>query len=277
MRVVLVHRPGEELLTISRDAPELHLFRERPRLDAAVREFDELVDALKSLGVEVVNVNRWRDANQVFVRDAAVVTKAGAILANFGARVRQGEEEVVAGELKRLGVPVVSRVKSPGHFEFGDLLFLRPDAVLLGLSRRSDGCGARQVAALLRRFGAVRRCYVTEVLPPAVHLDMAVNLASEQLAALYPGAVDGAAEEALRAEGYEVVQVPEGDFRNLALNWLAVEPGRVLMVDGYGKNRYTRRLLESFGVDVVSVDISELAKGQGGVRCMTLPVLREER
>ena len=209
LKVVLVHRPGEELLMVSRRAPELHLFRERPRLDVAAREFDELVDALKGLGVKVVNVSGWRDANQVFVRDAAVVTRAGAVLANFGARVRRGEEEVVAEELKRLGVPVASKVRNPGHFEFGDLLFLGPDAVLLGLSERSDERGARQVAALLRRLGAVRRCYVTRVLPPAVHLDMAVNLASEQLAALYPRAVGRAAEEALRAEGYEVVRVPD--------------------------------------------------------------------
>jgi len=79
----------------------------------------------------------------------------------------------------------------------------------------------------------------------------------------------------LRMRGYDIIEVPQNDFKNFAINWLTLRSGRVLFYDGYRVNRFTRRELERRGIDVISVDITEITKGNGGIRCITLPILRE--
>jgi len=274
LRKVLLHKPGAELLLVDPEAPEHFLFKDRPNAVLAIKEFEELVEVFKSFKVDVEVFNEWNDANQVFVRDAAVVTDKGVILANFKARVRRGEEMIVAKVLEGLGIPIIHRMREPGHFEFGDMLFLKPDVVVLGLSNRSDKEGIRQLVKVMKDLGILNKYYVVRVKRPAIHLDMALNIASQDLAAVYDAVLENSVIDILKNEEYEVLSVPEEDFVNLAINWLTVKPGCVIMIDGYEKNRCTRRLLESYGVDVVSVNISELAKGYGGIRCMTLPIKR---
>ena len=274
LRKVLVHKPGAELLMVDPEAPEHFLFKDRPNIILAIKEFEELVETFRSFKVDVEIFNEWNDANQVFVRDTAVITDKGAILANFKARVRQGEERVVAKKLRDIHIPIMYQIKEPGHFEFGDLIFLKPDVVVLGLSNRSDKIGIRQLVNIMRQSGILSRYYVVRVRRPAIHLDMALNIASQDLAAVYNTVLENSIIDILRNEGYEVVSVPKEDFLNLAINWLTVKSDCIVMIDGYKKNRCTRRLLESYGIDVVSVNVSELAKGYGGIRCMTLPIKR---
>ena len=55
-------------------------------------------------------------------------------------------------------------------------------------------------------------------------------------------------------------------------NTLCVRPGVVI---AYDRNRITNRILRSNGIRVLEVPSSELARGRGGPRCMSMPLLRE--
>jgi len=59
---------------------------------------------------------------------------------------------------------------------------------------------------------------------------------------------------------------------NDGANTLAVKPGQVI---SYSCNDRTIRALEDEGIEVLSFVGSELVRGRGGARCMSMPLLRE--
>ena len=55
-------------------------------------------------------------------------------------------------------------------------------------------------------------------------------------------------------------------------NVVALEPGVVV---AYDKNEFTNAQLRKAGIEVISLDGSEIGKGRGGGHCMTCPILRD--
>ena len=56
-------------------------------------------------------------------------------------------------------------------------------------------------------------------------------------------------------------------------NTLCIKPGTIIC---YERNEVTNRLLESRGLNVISIPSAELSRGRGGPRCMSMPLIREE-
>ncbi len=56
-------------------------------------------------------------------------------------------------------------------------------------------------------------------------------------------------------------------------NTLAFAPGEVIV---YERNYVTNRLLKKNGIKVHIMPSSELSRGRGGPRCMSMPLLRED-
>jgi arginine deiminase len=56
-------------------------------------------------------------------------------------------------------------------------------------------------------------------------------------------------------------------------NALAVAPGEVIV---YSRNKVTNKLLEKHGIKLHIIPSSELSRGRGGPRCMSMPLVRED-
>ena len=56
-------------------------------------------------------------------------------------------------------------------------------------------------------------------------------------------------------------------------NTLCIEPGKVVV---YDRNYITNRVLEENGIQVLEMPSSELSRGRGGPRCMSMPLIRED-
>ena len=55
-------------------------------------------------------------------------------------------------------------------------------------------------------------------------------------------------------------------------NTLAIAPGEVVV---YERNYVTNRILEDNGITVHTIPCSELSRGRGGPRCMSMPFVRD--
>lgn len=59
---------------------------------------------------------------------------------------------------------------------------------------------------------------------------------------------------------------------NDGANTLAIAPGEVVV---YSRNHVTNRILEGYGIKLHEIPSSELSRGRGGPRCMSMPLVRD--
>ncbi len=76
----------------------------------------------------------------------------------------------------------------------------------------------------------------------------------------------------IRCGGTSIVDAAREQW-NDGSNTLAVSPGEVIV---YSRNYVTNRILEDNGITVHEIPSSELSRGRGGPRCMSMPLVREK-
>jgi arginine deiminase len=59
---------------------------------------------------------------------------------------------------------------------------------------------------------------------------------------------------------------------NDGANTLCIEPGKVVV---YERNHVTNEMLRKEGIKTLEIPSSELSRGRGGPRCMSMPIYRE--
>ncbi len=227
---------------------------EAPSFERLVVQHRGYVAALREAGltVEVLSVlDGYPDA--YFVEDVAVVVPEVAIVTRPGAAARQGEEghivEVLAARRE------VVRMEAPALLDGGDVL-VADRRVFVGLSGRTNEAGVASLRMTLEPHG-----YRVIAIPVAagLHLKSSVNLVAPETLVVTP-AFAGRPELA----DFEQIIVDEAEA--YAANTLWVND-RVLVAAGFPK---LAGQLRERGLAVVELDMSEVAKMDGGLSCLSL-------
>ena len=232
-----------------------HLPRVPIDLERARAQHDAYEWALVELGCTVRRVDSGADMpDAVFVEDAAIVFREGAVIARPGAESRRGETRAVAEALARFGLSV-REIQEPGTLDGGDVLAVGRD-VFVGASRRSNPAGINQLRHIVNRLGYRVR---TVPVQNCLHLKSAVTAVAPNTLLVNRNWVSPDAFGDLR-----LIDVDADEPH--AANALVV--GDVVICSAAFPK--TRARLEQHGLRVKAVDVDELAKAEGGVTCCSL-------
>jgi N-dimethylarginine dimethylaminohydrolase len=213
-----------------------------------------------------------------YVRDPGLVTGAGAVLFQMAKPARVAEPGLLGAAFAAAGVPVVARLAGAARADGGDFIWLDERTMLAGRSYRTNAEGLRQLAQILAAEGAsLESVDLPHDRGPGhvLHLMSLISPVADDLAIVYPPLAPVALMEMLAERGVRVVPVAADEYETMGCNILAVEPRRVVMLNG---NRRTRASLESAGCEVRGYDGSEISlKGDGGPTCLTAPIWRSGR
>ncbi len=189
----------------------------------------------------------------VFIEDTAVVVDELAVISRPGAPSRRPETEAVAAALR--GYRPVVTIQAPGTLDGGDVLRVGR-TLYVGRSARTNAEGAAQLERHVAPCGYVV-CPVE--MRGCLHLKSAITEVAEGVLLCNPAWVDRHAFGELTLLEVD----PTESFAANALRIGAV----VLYPAGWPR---TRERLEHRGIRTVPIDVSELAKAEGGVTCCSV-------
>jgi len=286
LRLVLLHRPGEELQVMTEDKydPEIEAliddrqqwyFRSDTEPDIArmQQEHDALASALRENGVQVEYVDcSPKNPNGMFTRDTAMAVKGGAVIGRLGpvgeeyGTGRRGEEAYVARKIAELGMPILRTIHGEGLLEGGSFCFLDEHHAAVGTSFRQNPAAVDQLRNVLVHQDV--ELIEVPLTGHSLHIDGAIVMIDYQTAVVNVTRLPYWFLEDLEGLGIRTIDV---DPRDNYLNCLAVEPGKLLMADSA---RWTGDKLDRMGFELIQVPYDECHKHGGSIHCSTLPLVR---
>lgn len=252
--------------------------------------------------------------NLYFTRDPAAVIGSGVTINKMFQPARRCESifiELILKHHPRFSnqeIPIWSGREETFSLEGGDELVLNEETVIVGVSERTDARAVERLAeSLFTRAPKIKKVLAVEIPETRsfMHLDTVFTMVSDAQFTIHPAIQNQQGElnvyilekgengleitprRDFRRVIAEVLEVPEVEFIpcggedvivsareqwNDGANTLAIAPGEVIT---YDRNQVSNDLLRRAGIKVHEVISSELSRGRGGPRCMTMPLVRE--
>ena len=282
---------------------ELHVKTARPLADLMGSERRFLLDPIPNLYFTrdpFASIGRGASVHRMFSRTRRRETIFGKYILSY--------HPDFAGEM-----PLYYDRNEPFPIEGGDILVLSREVLAVGISQRT---APEAIERLAENIFADKEAETEVILAMDIpsmraymHLDTVFTQVDRDKFTIHPGILrslrvfeirrgktgaDGPALEVRERDGSlekilastlkldSVTLIPCGGKDSIASereqwndgsNTLCVEPGTVIV---YDRNVITNEILGTYGIRVLEMPSSELSRGRGGPRCMSMPLMREE-
>lgn len=203
-------------------------------------------------------------------------------------------------------IPKYYSLNDPFFIEGGDILVLSPKVIAVGISQRTE---PEAVELFAKRVFSNEgfETILAFVIPPMrsfMHLDTIFTMMDYDKFVVHAkltddieifsiksekgklkidrenGKIQNVLKSYLKIDAVELVKCGGDDLIaqdreqwSDGSNVLAICPGTVIT---YSRNYVTNNLIRRSGVEVIEIPSSELSRGRGGPRCMTMPIVRED-
>ena len=191
------------------------------------------------------------------------------------------------------------------HSEGGDFLILNDSTIAIGISKRTDPRAIEKFADRLFSENSSFRTILAFNIPKTrafMHLDTVFTQIDYGVFTIHPGIMKDLTVFELTNNSGEIKvtkvvskledilekhlkrpiklincggsdKITSGREQwNDGANTLAIAPGTVIV---YSRNHVTNEILRKQGIKVLEIPSSELSRGRGGPRCMSMPLERE--
>jgi dimethylargininase len=248
--IAITHKPSPNM-----EACELSFVSREPIHHAlALKQHAAYCQILRDCGAEV----RTLETNLalpdcVFVEDTAVVLDEIAVLASMGTASRRPEIAGIEPELKKFRT--IHPIELPATLEGGDVVCVGRK-ILVGLSKRTNRAGVEAMRRIVRDYGYE---VLGVPLKDCLHLKSACTGLPNGRLLVNPDWLD-----VRELKGFGVLFIPKSE--PFAADVLSIG-GMVCMSAAHPR---TAGLVRGLGFEVRTVDLSEFAKAEGGVTCMSI-------
>ena len=251
--------------------------------------------------------------NMYFMRDAAAVIGQGLSIHSMKNPIRNRESHIIRAiynyhEFFNCSQTLLwyDNLNQGSAIEGGDILVLSKNSVAIGISQRTDASAVQILAEnLFKNNSGIENIYAIQLpkIRAFMHLDTVCTMVDYDKFTIYPSIDDNlnivkmtkdkesikykridtlksALEDALNINNIQLIESGGGDAITAAreqwndsTNTFVLRPGVVI---AYERNEISNSVLEKNGIKVIAVKGSELVRGRGGPRFMTMPVCRED-
>ena len=215
--------------------------------------------------------------DSIYTHDPLKITKKGAIYFPMGKVLRGREYQATREFLEGIGVPTLGEIKAPGKMEGGDVLWIDEKTVAIGRGYRTNDEGIRQFKELTKD---IIDEYIIVPMPHGDGVDACLDLMSiisfvdVDKAVVSSNYMPVFFREYLIDRGIRLIEAEDDEYDYLGTNLLALEPGKVILIDGCPK---IEGKLRDMGIEVMTYEGREVSyRGTGGPTCLTCPITRLE-
>ncbi len=248
--IALTHTPSPRLV----ECQLTHLSRQPIDFATALRQHAGYCRMLENCGAHVRVLDANRDCpDGVFIEDTAVILEEVAILTSLGAASRRPESTAVESVLREYRQVV--RMDLPATLEGGDVLRVNRQ-LLVGISSRTNRAG---IAALTELAGSHGYRVIPVPVRNCLHLKTACTALPDGRLLLNPDWLDTGV-----LAGFRHISVPEAE------PWAANVAVVGQFVCAAAGNPRTAELLLCSGFALATTELSEFAKAEGGITCLSL-------
>ncbi len=203
-------------------------------------------------------------------------------------------------------VPVYYERGATATVEGGDILVLNSQVVAVGISQRTQPWAIEQLAKkLLEENTGFQKVLAIDIPKNRafMHLDTVFTMVDQDKFTMHPNissdlrvfvleaglgghlsiveeraSLEDILKEHLHLDKVNLIKCGGGSVIDAAReqwndgsNTFCIAPGKVI---AYSRNYVTNRVMEEAGITVLTIPSSELSRGRGGPRCMTMPLIR---